>query len=151
MKNRAFTLIEMMMVLIIIGILMGLTLAAVFTALKSAKVSNAEADIATLEASISMYEVDVGDYPPEGTTDCSGDNLFKTWLQDGDGSTGWNGPYRNFKAIDLTGQKLKDPWGNPYQYGKGTGAANNSKFVDIYSFGPDGIDNSGAPDDIKNW
>jgi len=143
MKSKGFTLIEIMIVLVIIGILMGLISAAAFKAMESAKKSRAEADIATLETAISMYETDVGEYPPQGTTNYSGDNLFKTWLQDTSGQpSDWNGPYMHFKSEDLNGQKFKDPWGAAYKYGKGTGATHNSKFVDIW-------DASGKS--INNW
>jgi len=152
MKNRAFTLIEMMMVLIIIGILMGLTLAAVFTALKSAKVSNAEADIATLEASISMYEVDMGDYP---ALNPAGNNSFKAWLEDSQ-LLPWNGPYMHFKSENLTSgsDPVLDPWNNAYQYHYDVSVephsgSHHSGYFDIWSNGPDKT--SGTSDDITNW
>jgi len=144
MKNRAFTLIEMMVVLVIIGILMGLILAGVFTAMESAKVSNAEANIATLEASISMYEVDVGSYPPLWQWNVchhlTGEGIVKP--------IGWNGPYIHFKDEDTNAAGIfLDPWDQMYNYGiPGT---QNPGFVDIYSLGPDKT--SGTSDDITNW
>ncbi len=149
MKNKGFTLIEIMIVLVIIGILMGLISAAAFKAMESAKKSRAEVDIATLETALSAYEADIGDYPPSAAF---ADNSFKAWLEDSSGQpSSWNGPYMHFKNEDLTSgsDPVCDPWNNAYKY-KAPGS-NNSGFVDIYSFGPDGSNNGGAGDDIKNW
>ena len=140
MKKSAFTLIELMIVLVIIGILMSLTLAGVLKAMESAKVSKAEATIATLEIALCAYETDIGDYPPTCGWFC---NRFKTWLYDGDTTSGWNGPYMSFKSEDLNGNEFLDPWGLKYGYGRGTGR------IWIWSGGADGI--NGSPDDITNW
>jgi general secretion pathway protein G len=144
-KNKSFTLIELMMVLIIIGILVGLISAGTFQAMQTAKESEAKGDISTLETAISMYEADVGSYV---SGDGSG-NDFADWLEDEEGD-GWNGPYMHFKDEDLSESSFKDPWGNAYNYKTGAGI-NNTDFVDIWSNGPDGEDDSGADDDITNW
>jgi general secretion pathway protein G len=130
-----FTLIEIMVVLIIIGILASLILAGVFGAMENARKSRAEADIATLETAISMYNADIGSYPAGGGSG----NSFKAWLQENDGSTGWNGPYMHFKAENLSGNSFEDPWGAAYNYtSPGT---NNSGFVDIEDGSSKGINN----------
>ena len=147
MKNKSFTLIEIMIVLIIIGILMGLIITGAFNAIKSAKESKAEAVIATLENAVSMYEADMGEYPPSAAF---ADNSFKAWLEDSS-PLPWNGSYMHFKSEDLTSgsDPVLDPWNKAYKY-KSPGS-HNSGFIDIYSFGPDGADDSGTGDDITNW
>ncbi|MCK4519501.1 MAG: prepilin-type N-terminal cleavage/methylation domain-containing protein, partial [Candidatus Omnitrophica bacterium] len=80
MKSKGFTLIEMMVVMIIIGILAGLISAATFKAIEDAKESKAAAAISAVEAALAMYESDVADYPPEEASD--DDNAFKYYLQD---------------------------------------------------------------------
>lgn len=113
--KRAFTLVELMIVIVIISILMGLTLAGSFKAIESSKKSKAESAIATLETALAMYESDVGSYPFDSVTNGSG-NIFKTWLQVGDGAIGWHGPYMTFRSEDLSGNSYLDPWGVAYKY-----------------------------------
>lgn len=147
-----FTLIEIMVVLVIIGILMGLISAAVFKAMESAKISKAEADIATLETALCAYEADIGDYPQHGVP-ATADNNFKTYLQDSH-PLPWNGPYMHFKGEDLSidGTDFLDPWGNPYWY-TWHGGSTGGKYFDIWSIGPDEFNNWGdtREDDITNW
>ena len=138
MKNKGFTLIEIMIVLVIIGILMGLISAAVFKAMENAKISKAKADIAVLETALSAYEADTGDYPPQQSIGQGWeDNNFRTRLQDGDATSGWNGPYMHFKNDDLSvdGTDFLDPWGRRYEYEYCIGC----DYFWIRSLGPDGV------------
>ncbi|MCK5306627.1 MAG: type II secretion system major pseudopilin GspG [Candidatus Omnitrophica bacterium] len=149
MKNKGFTLIEMIVVMTIIGILAALISAATFRAIEDAKESKAAAAISAVEAALAMYESDVAGYPLQA----AGDNAFKSHLQNDDGAVGWNGPYMNFIDEDLDkpaaigGTKYMDPWGNAYQYK----CPGNNGVYDIWSCGNDGVDDSGGGDDINAW
>ena len=162
-KIKAFTLIELMMVMVIIGILASLITTGAFRSIRGARESKAQSDIAALETAIERYKLDVGVYPP-------GDGLgnsFKTWLHDDDGSTGWNGPYMIFKDKDLNGDAFIDPWGSDYRYyhNQATGKAykhlyggwDTTNAVDIWSIGQNMTDECPGPsyinigDDIYSW
>ncbi len=151
MRSRGFTLIELLTVIVIISILAGMIIAGTFIAVENAKKREAEGDIASLENAISMYETDVGSYPAGGGVG----NNFKDWLMDNTASVaGWNGPYMRFDSDDLNGNAFKDPWGNAYNYkcpGDNHNPPDHSDYFDIWSNGPDGINNSGGGDDINNW
>ncbi len=113
-KIKAFTLIELLMVMVIIGILASLITTGAFRSIRGARESKAQSDIAALETAIERYKLDVGVYPPG---DGSG-NSFKYYLQDDRSvdTTGWNGPYMIFKAKDLNVNAFVDPWGSDYRY-----------------------------------
>jgi general secretion pathway protein G len=130
---RAFTLIELMLVMVILA-----TLAAIivprFTARgKEAKITQAKVQIGNFETAISVYEVDNGQYPAT-------EEGLKALSEAPAGLTNWKGPYLE-KGIP------NDPWGNPYVYT--CPGVNNVNGYDIHSFGPDGQD--GTDDDIVNW
>ena len=140
MKRKGFTLIEMMIVMIIIGILAGLIATGAFRSIEDARRSQAQTAISALETALAMYESDVGDYPTHGEAG----NNFKTWLQDGDGSTGWHGPYMNFTADEITGGTTYiDPWSISYNY-RHPATSNPTSYFDLWSTGSDGAD-------ITNW
>ncbi len=128
----------------IISILAGFAVGATQIARKRASITKAKAGIAALEIALSMYEVDLGDYPGGENKD------LVLALTVNSGSENWYGPYMRFKEEELNSNgEFIDPWSNPYKYTKpGTHNANS---FDIYSFGPNGKDGSGGGDDIKNW
>jgi general secretion pathway protein G len=137
MKKNAFTIVEMMVVLIVIGILMSLSVGVAIKILGEAKKGQAEADITALEAAISRYERDVGSYP------LSGSGLYyylENPARAGD-TNGWNGPYINFDEDRTSGNNYLDPWGTSYQYSNP--GSNNTSFVDVWS--------TGSGSTIGNW
>lgn len=163
MRNikRGFTVIELLTVLAIIGILAGLILGASGEARKRALVTKAKASISSLETALGMFQSDLGGYPSAGNA-----NLINALSEDtgtyviGTQSyalptTDWSGPYMNFQTNEISGGQFIDPWGNPYVYrtgtNHGTGANYTNNYMDIYSFGPNGADNSGSGDDVSNW
>jgi len=133
MRNkRGFTLIELMLVVIIIGVLVSMVMPRLVGRSEQAKISTAKADInATIALGLDMFEVDNGRFP---TTE---EGLSALRSNPGNLET-WSGPYLK--------KEPKDPWGNPYNY-KYPGA--HDQDYDLYSSGPNG--NDGDDDDVGNW
>jgi len=127
-REQAFTLVELLLVVTIIGILAGAVLINISGQSKRARVQRAKSDIATIDSALSLYEMEMGTYPDELVD-----------LVDDPGTDGWNGPYLRKKSF-------ADPWGTEYQYRY---PGNYGIDYDLYSLGPDGTD--GTDDDITNW
>jgi general secretion pathway protein G len=132
MRN-AFTLIELLLVLVILATLAAIVVPRLAGKGQQAKIGAAQADIAQLGLSLSNFEVDCSRFP---TTE-EGLNALMTQPS---GLSGWKGPYLE-KGVP------NDPWGKPYQYKYPATHGNVS--YDLYSFGPDMADGGG--DDIDNW
>jgi general secretion pathway protein G len=120
-RKRAFTLIEMLVVVLILAILAALIVPRVVNRTSDAKRSKAASDIATLSSLLQQYRVDTDQFP---TTE-QGLNALR--VPPGD-LNGWRGPYTQ-KELPT------DPWGNEYVYeSPGSGGED---FV-IASYGADG-------------
>jgi general secretion pathway protein G len=128
MKNtkttRGFTLLEMLVVLVIIGLLASLVGPKLFSRVDSAKVQTAETQIKTFQGVLDTMRLDIGRYP----TEAEGLGLINAAPTDPRLRARWKGPYM---VEDIP----KDPWGNAYQYGV-PGA--NGKPYALYSLGADG-------------
>ena len=135
--KNAFTLIEIMLVVIIIGILAAMVIPNMAGRGEQARVAAARADIdANLGTALDLYELDNGQYP---TTEQG----FKALLVKPSSSpapTNWHGPYLKKKRIPV------DPWGREYKYT--APGVNNTEEFDLSSYGPDGVE---SQDDIVNW
>ncbi len=135
-KNQAFTLIELMLVVIIIGTLAALVVPRLAGRAEQARVTAARADVASnIPLALELYELDNGSYP---TTE-QGLNALRVKPTTPPIPKNWNGPYLKKEPID--------PWGNKYVY-VSPGTHNREDF-DLYSLGPDGAE--GGNDDIDNW
>src|SRR6266576_2035222 len=129
-RRSGFTLIEIMVVVIILGILAATIIPQFMGTTHDAKVSTAKANIAELGNAVSRFYVTLDRYP-------TAEEGLKVLVDPPTGDEKkWRGPY-----IDLL---RPDPWGNPYQY-RNPGVRRPTSF-DIWSRGADGADGSDCPD-----
>lgn len=130
-RHRAFTLIEMLLVIVIIGILVGSVTVSLSGRSQDAMMTRARSDIsANLALALDLYEQDMGRYPTP-------DEGLEALVRD-PGDELWKGPY-------LKGGLKPDPWGNSYRYEID---AENPRLYVIASDGPDG--KPGTDDDISS-
>lgn len=133
-RGLGFTLLEMLVVLVIIGLLVGYVAPRYFAQVGKSEVKAARAQIKALEDALDQYRLDVGRYP-------GADQGLAALNAQPSGEARWAGPYLK-KALP------KDPWGQDYQY-KIPGE--HGEF-DLFSFGKDGQPGGeGEAADIGNW
>lgn len=130
-RHSAFTLVEMLLVLVILAVLAAIVIPKFSGRSQQAKETAAKSQISSIELALDAFEVDTGSYP-QGNLDAL--------LNQPNNAQNWKGPYLK-KGVPL------DPWGNAYVYtfpGK-----RNANGYDLMSTGPDG--RSGTDDDVTNW
>ena len=134
---RGFTLVEIMVVVVIIGILGALVVPKLLGRTGESRVAAAKVDISTLMNSLKLYKLDNQRYP---TTE-QGLQALIAKPSAGPAANGW-------KAGGYIDKLPKDPWGSPYQY-LSPGIHGE---VDIFSFGADGQPGGAGEDaDIGSW
>ena len=119
--SAGFTLLELLVVIVIIGLLAAYVGPKYFDKLGKSEVTIAKAQIEALEKSLDIYRLDVGRYP---TTE---EGLGALMAAPAAAGTKWHGPYLE-KGLP------PDPWGNPYQYR----APGSKGEYEIVSAGKDG-------------
>lgn len=132
--QQGFTLLEVMVVIVILGILASMVVPNLMGSQEKANLQKAVQDITALENSISMYKLDNYDYP---TTEQGLEALVE--------ETDVEPLPRRFQEGGYVKRLPNDPWGNEYQL---LNPGENGK-VDLFSMGPDG--EVGTDDDIGNW
>ena len=125
-RNRlaGFTLLEMLVVLVIVGLLVSLVGPRLFSRVDTAKTQTAAAQIKLLRGAIETMRLDTGIYPPADP----GLQMLVIAPNAPEVRQRWRGPY-------LEGAVPLDPWGNPYQYQP---PESSNKAFSITSFGADG-------------
>jgi general secretion pathway protein G len=136
-RPRGFTLLEMLVVMVIIGLLAGLVGPRMFGKVDSSKVQTAQTQIKMLRSAVGIMQLDIGVAPPQDQglkwlTEPPADEQLKAL---------WKGPY-------LEGKLPLDPWSNPFVY-KAPGL--NGQPFSIISYGLDGKEGGeGLAADLSN-
>ncbi len=132
--NRGFTLIEIMVVVVILGILASVVVPRIMDNPDKARVAKARTDIKALESALDIYRLDNFAYP-------STDQGLEALINKPEDAPNW-------KSGGYVKKLNKDPWGNDYlylspgEYGE----------IDIYSLGADGAPGGSGPNaDIGSW
>ena len=137
--TRGFTLIEIMVVIVILGILAGLIIPRIMGRPEEAKQLKAKIQIESLETALKLYKLDTGAYPDT-------EQGLQALVQSPDTGS----PVKHWRAggyLDK-GKLPSDPWGNEFIY---LSPGVNSEY-DLISYGADGIQGGeGKNQDINNW
>lgn len=131
-KANGFTLIEMMLVVVIIGMLASVVAANIPGILNKSRIKAALAQVKTFELALTDFNMDCGRFP---TTDEGLQALVKD-----PGIEGWHGPYVNQRELN------EDPWNKDYCY---SDDPQHGLEFDVFSSGPDG--EVYTDDDVGNW
>lgn len=174
----AYTLVEILLVASIIAVIMGLIMGATIKARHKAKLTQTQVLLDQIGAAMRMYVDDFGSYPPDGAINrypgsiagSSAECLYYylgASFRRGVNASVFAGPYMNFEgsevkvsrvtACDFDGdgamdddlKEILDPWGKALRYRQPP--SKNLNTYDLYSYGPNGVDNAGLGDDINNW
>ena len=133
-KEKGFTLIEVLIVMVILGLLAALVGPRMFGKVGKSKQKAAKAQIALFETTLDTYRLDMGRYPTE-------EEGLQALREKPDDAENWDGPYIA-KEVPL------DPWGTPYVY---TSPGEHGDY-DITSLGADKEpEGEGENLDIVNW
>ena len=136
-RTSGFTLIEIMVVVVVLGVLAALIVPKVMSRPDEARVVAARQDIASIVQSLKLYKLDNHRYPTteQGLAALVAPPTIAP-------------PAPNWKPGGYLERLPKDPWGNPYQY-LNPGLRGE---IDVYSFGADGISGGeGVDADIGSW
>ena len=134
-NSKAFTLIELLLVITIISVLAAVIVPRFFGRSQEARIVAArQTIIGTFGVALDLFEQDTGRYP-------SAEEGLKALIENPQ-LPSWRGPYLKSNAIPL------DPWGNEYKYTYPSTLTSSEFLYDVTSAGPDGT--SGTEDDITN-
>jgi len=130
-KSRGFTLVEVMVVVVILGILAAIVVPKIMSRPEQARIVKAKQDILAIQSALDLYKLDNGTYPTteQGlqalVTKPSASPIPQNWKSDG-----------------YLQQLPQDPWGSAYQY------VNEGEKLKIFSYGPKGKE---GQSEIGNW
>jgi general secretion pathway protein G len=137
MKSAGFSLVEILVVVVIMGLLISIVAPQVLNQADEARIQKARADFKNIETALKMYRLDNFVYP---TTEQGLQALVEPSSLDPQP--------RNFRQGGYLEELPSDPWGRPYLYL----SPGENKDVDIYSLGADGLSGGeGQNGDIGNW
>ena len=133
--QRGFTLVELLVVLVILGLIAAFAAPQVIKYLGRAKTDAARIQIERLSGVLDLYRLEVGGYP-------TSDDGLQALMEQPPDAEKWNGPYLK-KA-----NALSDPWGRPYIY---QSPGEHGDF-DLSTLGADGSDGGDGEDqDLTSW
>ncbi|MEM6300968.1 MAG: type II secretion system major pseudopilin GspG [Pseudomonadota bacterium] len=136
-RSAGFSLVEILVVLVIMGLLVSIVAPTVLNQADDARIKKAQADFKAIETALKIYRLDNYVYP---TTEQGLDALVSASSLDPEP--------RNFKDGGYLSEVPLDPWGRPYLY---LSPGENGE-VDIYTLGADGLSGGdGQNKDIGNW
>jgi general secretion pathway protein G len=131
-KASGFTLIEVMVVVVILGILAAIIVPKIMSRPEQARMVKASSDIKAIQSALELYKMDNGIYP---TTDQGLDALVKKPTSD---------PVpRNWQSDGYLQRVPQDPWDEPYQY------INDNGKLRIFSYGPKGKEGDSVIDNLN--
>jgi general secretion pathway protein G len=134
-RSAGFTLLELLVVLVILGLLAAIAAPRVMNYLGGAKTDAAQIQIQNLSTTLDLYRLDVGRYPSE-------DEGLEALLRPPSDAAGWNGPYVRQEEM------LTDPWGRRYAYRY----PGEHLDFDLYTLGADNAEGGeGENQDVTNW
>ena len=135
-RRNGFTLVELMVVIVIIGLLATIVVINVLPSGDKARVTKAKADIQTIEGALQLYQLQMGSYP----TTAQGLQALRTAPQGADAARYQPGGY--LRRLE------NDPWGRPYLYA----SPGQHGDTDVWTYGRDGKEGGeGVDADIGNW
>ena len=133
LRTQGFTLLELLVVVVIIGLLAGFVAPRYFGQVGKSEVNVAKAQIDAIEKALDQYRLDTGRYP-------NAELGLKALVERPASEPRWNGPYLR-KGVPL------DPWGKPYLYR----SPGEKSEVELVSYGKDGQPGgTGENADIRN-
>ena len=138
--RRGFTLVEVLLVILILGMLAGVAIVALSGTREGAREDTTALLIKEVESSLDRYNLDINHYPTEAE---DGLDALRTkpQFEEEELAEKWNGPYLKKDPVDA--------WGNKLNYEVVEAGAEVSVPVKVWSSGPNEI--SGDEDDIRNW
>jgi general secretion pathway protein G len=134
-RSAGFTLLELLVVLVILGLLAAIATPQIMGYLGRARSQSAALQIHNLSSALDLYHLDVGSYPSEKEG-------LDSLVEAPPGVENWSGPYVKKREM------LNDPWGRPYKYHN----PGEHGPYDLYSLGADdAIGGQGENQDVTNW
>lgn len=133
-KKQGFTLLELLVVIVIIGLLASIAAPKLFSQIGKSETKTASAQIESLGLGLDQYRIDVGQYP-------STEQGLAALNKNPGNVAKWGGPY-------LKKNVPNDPWGKPYLY-QSPGEHGD---YDLYTLGKDGqVGGTQEAEDVVNW